>query len=170
MRVVHQLDETRIAQLHEFFAREWWTSDRSLEETRRCVAGSQIRIGLTDDRGDLVGFARVITDYTFKALVFDVIVACAHRGKGLGEYLIKLVLEHPDLARVRHFELYCLPDVEPFYQRYGFSTEVGGVRLMRRDGAAEGVARQGAAASPESRDRPVRARYSRARSRMSERR
>ena len=110
--------------------------------------GSQIRIGLTDDRGDLIGFARVITDYTFKALVFDVIVACAHRGKGLGEHLIKLVLEHPDLARVRHFELYCLPDVEPFYQRYGFSTEVGGVHLMRRDGAAEGVARQGAAASP----------------------
>ena len=63
------------------------------------------------------------------------IVADAHRGKGLGEHLIKLALEHPDLARVRHFELYCLPDVEPFYKRHGFSTEVGGVRLMRRDGA-----------------------------------
>ena len=75
------------------------------------------------------------TDYTFKALVFDVIVADAHRGKGLGEHLLKLVLEHPDLARVRHFELYCLPDVGPFYERHGFSTEVGGVRLMRRDGA-----------------------------------
>ena len=34
MHIVHKLDETRIAQLHEFFAREWWTSDRSLEETR----------------------------------------------------------------------------------------------------------------------------------------
>ena len=135
MRIIHELDETRIAQLHEFFAREWWTSDRSLEETRRCVEGSQICIGVTDDTGDLIGFARVITDYTFKALVFDVIVADAHRGKGLGEHLIKLVLEHPDLARVRHFELYCLPDVGPFYERHGFSTEVGGVRLMRRDGA-----------------------------------
>ena len=135
MHIVHELDETRIAQLHAFFAREWWTSDRSLEETRRCVEGSQIRIGLTDDTGDLIGFARVITDYTFKALVFDVIVADAHRGKGLGDHLVKLVLEHPDLARVRHFELYCLPDVEPFYERHGFSTEVGGVRLMRRDGA-----------------------------------
>ena len=135
MRTVYELDETRIAQLHALFLRECWTADRSLEETRRCVEGSQIRIGLTDDTGDLIGFVRVITDYTFKALVFDVIVADAHRGKGLGDHLIELVLEHPDLARVGHFELYCLPEVGPFYERHGFSIEVGGVRLMRRDGA-----------------------------------
>ena len=133
MRIVHQLDEVRIAQLHRFFLREWWTADRSLDETRRCVEGSQIRIGVLDDAGDLIGFARVVTDYSFKALVFDVIVAGAHRGEGLGDRLIELVLKHPDLARVRHFELYCLPGVAPFYERHGFSTEVGGVRLMRRE-------------------------------------
>ena len=82
MRIVHQLDEARIAQLHAFFAREWWTVGRSLDETRRCVEGSQVRIGLLDDAGDLLGFARVVTDYTFKALIFDVIVADAYRGKG----------------------------------------------------------------------------------------
>ena len=135
MRIVHQLDEARIAQLHAFFAREWWTVGRSLDETRRCVEGSQVRIGLLDDAGDLLGFARVVTDYTFKALIFDVIVTDAYRGKGLGDRLVELVLEHPDLARVRHFELYCQPDVAPFYERHGFSTEVGGVRLMRREGA-----------------------------------
>ena len=135
MRTTYEFDETHIAQLHALFLREWWTSDRSLEETRRCTEGSQICIGLTDECDDLIGFVRVITDYTFKALIFDVIVADAHRGKGLGDHLIELVLEHPDLARVRHFELYCLPEVGPFYERHGFSTEVGGVRLMRRDGA-----------------------------------
>ena len=98
MRTVHELDETHVVQLHALFRREWWTADRSLEETRRCVEGSQICIGLTDDTGNLI-------------------------------------LAHPDLARVRHFELYCRPDVGPFYERHGFSTEVGGVRLMRRDGA-----------------------------------
>ena len=136
MHVVHELDETRIAQLHAFFAREWWTADRTLEETRRCVEGSQISVGLIDDAGDLIGFARAITDYTFKALIFDVIVAEAHRGKGLGDRLIELVLGHPDLARVRHFELYCLPGIGSFYERHGFSAEVGGVRLMRRKGTS----------------------------------
>ena len=134
MHTVHELDETRIAQLHALFTREWWTAGRSLEETRRCVEGSQIRIGLIDGAGSLVGFVRVITDFTFKALVFDVIVAEPHRGQGLGDRLIERVLAHPDLARVRHFELYCRPEVGPFYERHGFSTEVGGVRLMRRTG------------------------------------
>ena len=135
MRVIHHLDEARIAQLHAFFAREWWTAGRSLEETRRCVEGSQLGVGLIDDGGDLIGFARVITDYTFKALIFDVIVAEPHRGTGLGDRLMDVVLGHPDLARVKHFELYCLPDVGTFYERHGFSAEVGGMRLMRRAGA-----------------------------------
>ena len=135
MRIVHELDETLIAQLHAFFLREWWTEDRSLEETRCCVEGSQVCIGLTDDAGNLIGFVRVITDYTFKALIFDVIVAEAHRGTGLGDRLIELVLEHLDLANVKHFELYCRPEIAPFYARHGFTAEVGGVRLMRREGA-----------------------------------
>ena len=135
MRIVNDFDETRITQLHAFFEREWWTVGRSLEETRRCVEGSQICIGLVDDAGMLIAFARVITDYTFKALIFDVIVAEAYRDMGLGDRLIDLVLEHPELTRVRHFELYCLPEVGSFYERHGFSCEVGGVRLMRRKGA-----------------------------------
>ena len=133
MHIVYELDETRIAQLHGFFAREWWTSHRSLEETRRCVEGSQVCIGLTDDAGDLIGFVRVITDYTFKALVFDVIVADAHRGKGLGDHLIKLVLDASRPGpRSGTSSSTAGPTSAPFYARHGFSTEVGGVRLMRR--------------------------------------
>ena len=132
MHTVHELDETLIAQLHALYVREWWTADRSLEETRRCVEGSQVCIGLADDSGDLIGFARVITDFSIKALIFDVIVAETHRGDGLGDRLVELVLEHPDLANVKHFELYCLPDVQAFYERHGFFAEVGGVRLLRR--------------------------------------
>jgi hypothetical protein len=42
------------------------------------------------------------------------------------------LVSHPDLARVKHFELYCLPELIPFYERWGFSTEVGEIVLMRR--------------------------------------
>lgn len=132
MYIVHEIHENHIAQLHAFYQREWWSAGRSLEETRRCVEGSQLCIGLIDDTGDLIGFVRIISDFTFKALIFDLIVAESHRGKGLGDHLIELVLTHPGLANVRHFELYCLPELGGFYERHGFSTEVGGMRLMRR--------------------------------------
>ena len=51
-----------------------------------------------------------------------------------GRRLIELVLQHPDLAQVKHFELYCLPELGAFHERHGFSTDVGGVRLMRWEG------------------------------------
>jgi len=38
----------------------------------------------------------------------------------------------PDLRQVRHVELACLPERETFYERLGFTTDVGGIRLMRR--------------------------------------
>jgi len=42
------------------------------------------------------------------------------------------IVEHPDLRAVRHFELYCLPELRGFYERWGFSSDVGGIVLMRR--------------------------------------
>ena len=63
---------------------------------------------------ELVAF---LTDYVYKALVLNVIVAEAYRGSGLGARLMDAVMGHPRLRDVRHFELYCLPELTPFYER-----------------------------------------------------
>ncbi len=135
--VITDLQDLHIEQLHALYQDEWWTKGRSLELTRQCVKGSQICFGLVDETGNLVGFTRVITDYTFKALVFDLIVAKHVRGLGLGDRLVGLVRDHEKLRSVRHIELYCLPELVPFYSRFGFTDQVGGIQLMRRitDGA-----------------------------------
>jgi predicted GNAT family N-acyltransferase len=80
----------------------------------------------------LVGFARVITDDVYLAVVLDVIVSPAARGSGLGAMLLDAIVGHPRLAAVRSVELVCQPDMVPFYRRWGFTDEVGGSRLMRR--------------------------------------
>jgi hypothetical protein len=41
-------------------------------------------------------------------------------------------VSHPDLREVKHFELYCLPELRPFYEKWGFEADVGGIDLMRR--------------------------------------
>lgn len=130
--IIYQLDEQHLQQLHELYQNEWWTKGRSLEATRKCISHSQIRIGILNNSGDLIGFARVLTDFTFKALIFDVIVAPAYRDQGLGDKLVSLILNHEQLREVRSFELYCLPELMPFYVRHGFSDEVGAIKLMRR--------------------------------------
>lgn len=131
MNVIHKLGEKHIEQLHALYQAEWWTRGRSLENTRRCVSGSQICIGITSENDDLIGFVRVLTDFTFKALIFDVIVMPTERGKGLGDKLLSLVKSHERLKSVRHFELYCLPEMMSFYEKHGFSTNVDEIKLMR---------------------------------------
>lgn len=131
MKVIEHLSAAQLDQLCELYQREWWCRGRSLEETAQGVAGSQLCIGLVDDDGQLQGFARVLTDYIFKAMIFDVIVAAEHRGNGLGQQLLTMIRQHPRLQRVRHFELYCLPELAEFYRQSGFSEQLGGIGLMR---------------------------------------
>lgn len=135
MNVIYSLSEDHIAQLHTLYQQEWWTKGRSAEDTKKCVLGSQICIGIVSETDELVGFARVITDYVFKAFVFDVIVRHDARGLGLGNKLLSLITTHQRLESVRHFELYCLPEMMAFYTKHGFVSEVGEIQLMRLSNA-----------------------------------
>ena len=131
MNVTYTLTDNHITQLHALYQQEWWTKGRSIEATRQGIRGSQICIGIVSDTDELVGFTRVITDYVFKAFVFDVIVRQDARCLGLGKQLVALVTTHPKLKSVRHIELYCQPELVPFYEKRGFSSDVGGFQLMR---------------------------------------
>jgi len=131
MKVIYKFTDEQINQVHQLYKTVWWAKDRPLEETKLCVQGSQICIGLLDDNDKLVGFTRVLSDFIYKAIIFDVIVCADQRGAGLGQKLLALVKNHEQLMQVKHFELYCLPEMEAFYQRLGFSTDVGGIKLMR---------------------------------------
>jgi GNAT superfamily N-acetyltransferase len=119
------IDRLTEAQAHELVAlyqKEWWTKGRELEDVRRMLEQTDI----------VVAFARGLTDGVYKALIFDVIVADPHRSHGLGRALMDALLEHPRLKRVRHLELYCLPELIPFYRRWGFTDELGELRFLRR--------------------------------------
>ncbi|MFC7155969.1 hypothetical protein ACFQPA_10930 [Halomarina halobia] len=55
---------------------------------------------------DLVAAARVLTDYAYYATVCDV-VAADRRGEGIGETLMRAVVDHPDLRSVVGLSLSC---------------------------------------------------------------
>ena len=132
MNVIDTLTPDQVAQLHSLYRQEWWTRDRTLEETQAGVDGSQLCIGLVNADNELIGFARVLTDYIFKAMIFDLIVRKDHRNTGLGDRLVTLITSHPTLQAVKHFELYCLPEMHDFYARHQFTNNLGDIQLMRR--------------------------------------
>ena len=107
---------------------------RRREDIDKVLANSDIVIGVennTDAR--LIGFCRILTDYIYKAVVYDVIVHPEFRSRQLGKLLMDSVIHHPDLSEVGHFDLNCLPHMVKFYRRWGFTDELGELKFMRRN-------------------------------------
>ena len=135
---VHELTDDQIQQLTDLYEKHWWSKGRTREDITKmlqgCLSVCLVKAaGSNTDNKQLIGYTRVITDYVFKAIIFDVIVDEEYRGKGLGRCLLEAVLEHPDLAGIKHFELYCAPEMEAFYEKWGFSSNAfSKIRMMRK--------------------------------------
>lgn len=130
---INRLDAGQIAELHALYQNEWWTKGRTLADTQRMLRHCDIIIAFCETESKkLAAFSRVLTDYLYKAFIFDVIVAAPYRSTGLGRKLIEAIVHHPDLKNVKHLELYCLPELVPFYRKWGFTEELGELFLMRK--------------------------------------
>ena len=97
---------------------DWW-SDRDESDVRRALQNTDETVLLREDDGTPVAAARVLTDYTFYAMVYDVIVAEARRGDGLGRELMAAVRDHPRLQDVNP-ALLAREGLVPFYESCGF--------------------------------------------------
>ncbi|HKA24741.1 MAG TPA: GNAT family N-acetyltransferase [Candidatus Eisenbacteria bacterium] len=123
----------RFDELMALYRSAWWSDRRTADDVRRLVAGPSLFFFAAErPSGKLVAMARALSDGVYKAMVFDVIVLPEHQGAGLGRRVMEELLAHPELRHVQHVELYCLPELERFYERWGFTGEIGGVRLIRR--------------------------------------
>ena len=104
--------------VHGFLTESYWASGISREVVERSVRHS-LCFGLYRD-GVQVGFARVITDHATFAYLADVFVLPAHRGRGLGKWLMECILSHRDLQGLRRF-LLGTRDAHGLYSQFGFA-------------------------------------------------
>jgi hypothetical protein len=85
VEVRERVDADLLPDLMELFASAWWATHRTNEEVSRMLAASDLVFAVVHRKSDrLVGFARVITDEVYLAVVLDVIVSPAVRGSGAG--------------------------------------------------------------------------------------
>ncbi len=129
---VDQLSPKQIRKLHQLFQNEWWTNTRDLGDVEEMLKHTDFIFALIEDGSEeLIAFARVLSDWVFKALIMDVVVHPLHRDSGLGKELMERILKHDDFKKVGHFELYCLENMVPYYERWGFTSELRPVTFMR---------------------------------------
>lgn len=119
-----------LAQLLELYQITWWAHDRTRDQVRHALEHSRPVITAWEGRR-MVGFTRVISDLTYRATIWDVIVRPSHQGRGIGKLLMQQVLEHPDLQTVTNFVL-LTKDQHAFYERLGFRKERDMAMTFRR--------------------------------------
>ena len=104
--------------IHDFLSKEsGWSNGIPLEKVRLSIENS-LAIGMYEE-ARLIGFARVISDYSTIAYLGDVFVLKAYRGLGLSKWLMQFITDHPNLQGLRRWVL--LTDTAPWlYKKYGF--------------------------------------------------
>ncbi|MBD0306266.1 MAG: GNAT family N-acetyltransferase [Nitrospiraceae bacterium] len=98
-----------------------WAMGRTVDDAHRMLANTDLAVSAWDGNR-LVGFGRVLTDYVYRASIWDVIVDKEYQGQDIGTQIIERILQHPDLKRVELFWL-CTRDKQAFYEKLGFSSK-----------------------------------------------
>jgi GNAT superfamily N-acetyltransferase len=116
--------------IHEFLSREsYWAIGREIETVKRSIANS-LPFGLYS-KGQLIGFARVVTDYATFGWIADVFVLEQYRGLGLSKWLMEVILAHPELQGFRRWVL-ATKDAHELYRKFGFQDLKRPERWMER--------------------------------------
>jgi GNAT superfamily N-acetyltransferase len=104
--------------VYGFLSSAYWSPGISREMVEKCVANSLV-VGVYDPDGRQVGFARMVTDYARFGWVSDVFVLEPHRRRGLGQRMVRALVEHPSVRTLRRIIL-TTRDAHGVYRKCGF--------------------------------------------------
>lgn len=98
----------------------FWSKNIPIEYIARFIRFSLCFGIYTRENNELIGFGRIISDYTTYAYVCDVIVDPRHRNLGLGSALIENMMSHPELQGLKTWTLKTTEDARKMYEKCGF--------------------------------------------------
>ena len=110
-------------------AHSFWASGRSKRELSRMLTRSQAVISAWQG-SRLVGFGRATSDGVFRAVLWDVVVAGEHQGRGLGRRIVEALLQEPVLQGVERTYL-MTTNSAGFYEQLGFTAVVSQSLMLR---------------------------------------
>jgi GNAT superfamily N-acetyltransferase len=135
-RISTDPSELDLGVVHGYLKESYWAAGIPEDVVRRSIKNS-LCFGVYRD-AEQVGFARVITDRATFAYLADVFVVEAHRGRGIGKWLVRVILSHPDLQGLRRWML-ATRDAHELYRSCGFA-ELGRPQIfMERKDSSYGV-------------------------------
>jgi len=111
-------ERLQIEVIQRFLTEEsYWAKERTKEQTLTAIKNS-LPFGVYKGE-NLIGFARVVSDYATFAYLGDVFILEDFRGKGLSKWLMETIIEHPELQNLRRWIL-ATKDAHTLYEQFGF--------------------------------------------------
>ncbi len=117
-------------ELQDLYRFTGWGRSRSISQIERMIQGTDLCFSVRY-RGQLIAFCRILTDFVFRASLWDIVVHPDHQGKGLGSSLIDYALNHPAMKDVPMVITYT-SELGPFLANRGFESKDGTMMLLRR--------------------------------------
>ncbi|MGO1072813.1 GNAT family N-acetyltransferase [Lysobacter sp. CA199] len=119
LRISREPGDLDFAAIHDFLARQsYWAAGIPEATLRRALQHSICCSGHIG--GQMVAFARAITDQATFAYLADVFVAPAQRGHGHGRAVVAALMADPRLQGLRRWHL-VTRDMQALYAQVGFS-------------------------------------------------
>ena len=127
-RIIEGAENMRLSDVARLLRMTYWANKRPAEVIEKSMQKSACFGVLAEGSGDLVAFARGISDEATVFYLSDVIVDPAFRGRGLGKALVGHIVSHPAYRDLRGFLI--TRDAQGLYRPFGF--EVVNDRIMVR--------------------------------------
>ncbi len=116
-----------IKRITELLNLTYWAGNRKMDEMKKCIEHSECISVYAEN--DLIGFARIVTDYSTMFWLCDVVVDENYRGEGIGKTIMTYISELDYYKPLKG--ILATKDAFSLYEKYGFEKE--DVKFMSKD-------------------------------------
>lgn len=108
-----------LSSLHKYLSeKSYWSRGIPFDILKKATENS-ICFSILSPSQEFVGFARMITDSATFGYLADVFVLDDHKDKGLGKWLVEVIMSYPEFKMIRNWFLYT-KDAHTLYEKYGW--------------------------------------------------
>ena len=132
-KIVEGKENIKVEEVERLLKMTYWADMRPIEKIRKSMDNSECYGLFIEGIDQLVGFARVITDYATTYYLCDVIIDNEYQHNGLGKALVSYIASMPKYAELRG--LLVTKDAHGLYEKYGY--EIINNRAMMKSPVAK---------------------------------
>ncbi len=108
-----------LLQLQSFLNKNtFWAKGRNKKQICKMLYHSAVVVSLWH-HNKLIGFGRATSDYVFRAVLWDVVIASDHQGLGMGKLILEAILKNKKIKSVEKVYL-MTTNSSDFYKQQGF--------------------------------------------------